>query len=273
MAVEIPNPNGGGTRILGMPTISDGVAQTVVANEVGGEGRTDLSPRLLWLPTVLVGVGRGGGMSGAVLEDRLGDRFGHPKVLRQHRSHSHGQGGAGSRRRSVGGVLYVKRWLTAPMQLPDGTLQERDRGTPQGSAVSPLVATCSCTMRSTPGVPDYPVRALRRRRGRALCDRTPSPQSGRGDRGQDGTGRAATAPRSRRVTPISGLLDLSRYRDYPDFACVVWGIDCGAGRLGAVGGGDIGIFRGFRGRRAGCRAAGSARVCRWVVWYGPGRVL
>ncbi len=29
-------------------------------------------------------------------------------------------------------LLYVKRWLAAPLQLPDGTLQERDRGTPQG---------------------------------------------------------------------------------------------------------------------------------------------
>ena len=37
-------------------------------------------------------------------------------------------------------VLYVKRWLTAPMQLPDGTLVARDRGTPQGSAVSPVLA-------------------------------------------------------------------------------------------------------------------------------------
>jgi RNA-directed DNA polymerase len=37
-------------------------------------------------------------------------------------------------------VLYVKRWLAAPLQLPDGTLQERDRGTPQGSAVSPVIA-------------------------------------------------------------------------------------------------------------------------------------
>jgi RNA-directed DNA polymerase len=27
-------------------------------------------------------------------------------------------------------LLYVKRWLTAPMQLPDGTLQQRDRGDP-----------------------------------------------------------------------------------------------------------------------------------------------
>jgi RNA-directed DNA polymerase len=37
-------------------------------------------------------------------------------------------------------VLYVKRWLTAPMQMPDGTVVERDRGTPQGSAVSPVLA-------------------------------------------------------------------------------------------------------------------------------------
>jgi RNA-directed DNA polymerase len=37
-------------------------------------------------------------------------------------------------------VLYVRRWLVAPTQLPDGTVQARDRGTPQGSAVSPVLA-------------------------------------------------------------------------------------------------------------------------------------
>ena len=37
-------------------------------------------------------------------------------------------------------VLYVRRWLAAPVQLPDGTLQQRDRGTPQGSAVPPVLA-------------------------------------------------------------------------------------------------------------------------------------
>jgi group II intron reverse transcriptase/maturase len=37
-------------------------------------------------------------------------------------------------------VLYVKRWLAAPLRLPDGTLAERDRGTPQGSPVSPVLA-------------------------------------------------------------------------------------------------------------------------------------
>ena len=37
-------------------------------------------------------------------------------------------------------VLYVRRWLSAPLALPDGTLRQRDRGTPQGSAVSPVLA-------------------------------------------------------------------------------------------------------------------------------------
>ena len=37
-------------------------------------------------------------------------------------------------------VLYVRRWLQAPLMLPDGSLQVRDRGTPQGSAVSPVLA-------------------------------------------------------------------------------------------------------------------------------------
>jgi group II intron reverse transcriptase/maturase len=37
-------------------------------------------------------------------------------------------------------VLYVKRWLDAPVQNPDGSVLMRDRGTPQGSAVSPVLA-------------------------------------------------------------------------------------------------------------------------------------
>jgi RNA-directed DNA polymerase len=37
-------------------------------------------------------------------------------------------------------LLYVRRWLEAPLQTRDGTLVARDRGTPQGSAISPLLA-------------------------------------------------------------------------------------------------------------------------------------
>ena len=37
-------------------------------------------------------------------------------------------------------LLYVERWLRAPLRLEDGSLVERDCGTPQGSAISPLLA-------------------------------------------------------------------------------------------------------------------------------------
>jgi retron-type reverse transcriptase len=33
-------------------------------------------------------------------------------------------------------LLYVKRWLEAPLQLPDGTISERTMGTPQGGLCS-----------------------------------------------------------------------------------------------------------------------------------------
>jgi RNA-directed DNA polymerase len=37
-------------------------------------------------------------------------------------------------------LLYIERWLRAPAQMPDGSLVGRDKGTPQGSVISPLLA-------------------------------------------------------------------------------------------------------------------------------------
>ena len=37
-------------------------------------------------------------------------------------------------------LLYVGRWLEAPMLMPDGTLAGRTQGTPQGGPISPLLA-------------------------------------------------------------------------------------------------------------------------------------
>ena len=36
--------------------------------------------------------------------------------------------------------LYIKRWLKAPTLQADGTLVKRERGTPQGGVISPLLA-------------------------------------------------------------------------------------------------------------------------------------
>jgi RNA-directed DNA polymerase len=37
-------------------------------------------------------------------------------------------------------LLYVERWLKAPMLMPDGVLVARVKGTPQGGPISPLIA-------------------------------------------------------------------------------------------------------------------------------------
>ena len=37
-------------------------------------------------------------------------------------------------------LLYIERWLKAPAQLEDGSLVSRDKGSPQGSVISPLLA-------------------------------------------------------------------------------------------------------------------------------------
>ena len=37
-------------------------------------------------------------------------------------------------------LLYIKRWLKAPMEKSDGQRQERNKGTPQGGVISPLLS-------------------------------------------------------------------------------------------------------------------------------------
>lgn len=62
-------------------------------------------------------------------------------------------------------LLYVKRWLAAPLRQPDGTLVELERGTPQGPAVSPvLVNLHALRVRQVDGPEPSggPLRAVRR---------------------------------------------------------------------------------------------------------------
>jgi RNA-directed DNA polymerase len=37
-------------------------------------------------------------------------------------------------------LLYIERWLKAPVQGLDGTIHKREKGTPQGGVISPLLA-------------------------------------------------------------------------------------------------------------------------------------
>jgi RNA-directed DNA polymerase len=138
-AVEIPKPHGSGVRMLGVPTIADRVAQTVVAMH---------------------------------LEQRADHRF-HPDSYGYRPGKSAHEALAACRQRcwkhdwvidldvqkffdevpwdlvakAVRAVtdarwvlLYVERWLAAPLEHPGGALEQRSKGTPQGSAVSPILA-------------------------------------------------------------------------------------------------------------------------------------
>ena len=83
--------------------------------------------------------GRGRGLPGAVLEAGLGDRSGHPGLLRQPRSRPRSQSGSSPHRPAVGPAVCG---AVAQSAAATGGRQpgRADRGSPQGSAISPLLA-------------------------------------------------------------------------------------------------------------------------------------
>jgi RNA-directed DNA polymerase len=138
-AVEIPKAGGKGVRILGVPTVDDRIAQTVVAMylEVPLEqvfhpdsygyrpGRSALDAvgrcrERCWRKDWVVDLDI----------KAFFDSVDHSLMLKAVERHTD--------RKWI--LLYVRRWLQAPVQQPDGTLVTRDRGTPQGSAISPTLA-------------------------------------------------------------------------------------------------------------------------------------
>ncbi|MEQ4724616.1 group II intron reverse transcriptase/maturase [Nonomuraea sp. B19D2] len=138
-AVEIPKQHGGGMRMLGIPTVADRVAQTVVARHLGirvdpvfhedsygyrpGKSALDAVERCrqrCWKRDWVIDLDI----------QKFFDSVRWDLVVKAVETHTD----------AVWVKLYVQRWLQAPLQLPDGTVQLRDRGTPQGSAVSPVLA-------------------------------------------------------------------------------------------------------------------------------------
>jgi RNA-directed DNA polymerase len=139
MAVEIPKPHGAGTRTLGVPTVADRVAQTVVARRLEGKvesifhedsygyrpGRTALDAvgacrRRCWKADWVIDLDI----------QKFFDSVPWDLIVKAVEANTD----------LPWVLLYVKRWLKAPIRQPDGTLLRRDRGTPQGSAVSPVLA-------------------------------------------------------------------------------------------------------------------------------------
>jgi group II intron reverse transcriptase/maturase len=135
--VEIPKAKGG-TRRLGVPTVSDRIAQTVV--------------KLMIEPIVdpvfhedSYGYRPGKSAKQAIAETRKRcwqydwvvefdikaafDQIDHALLMKAVRSHI----------KEGWILLYIERWLTAPFETADGGTLPRTRGTPQGGVVSPIL--------------------------------------------------------------------------------------------------------------------------------------
>lgn len=181
-AVEIPKPHGGGVRLLGVPTVADRVAQTVVAMQLEERAEPRFHPdsygyRPRRSALDAVGVCRQRCWKyGWVIDldvQKFFDSVPWDLVVKAVEAVTD----------TAWVLLYVKRWLAAPLQLPDGTLAERDKGTPQGSAVSPILANLFMhyafdrwMARTFPGCPferyadDAVVHCVSRRQAEAVLD-------------------------------------------------------------------------------------------------------
>ncbi len=158
-AVQIPKAHGAGIRTLGVPTVADRIAQTVVARRLEAKvepafhedsygyrpGRSALDAvgvcrRRCWKYDWVIDLDI----------EKFFDTVPWDLVVKAVEANTD----------LPWVVLYVKRWLQAPLALPDGSVLERDRGTPQGSSVSPVLANLflhyafdTWMARKFPGVP------------------------------------------------------------------------------------------------------------------------
>jgi len=136
--VEIPKGTGG-TRPLGIPTISDRVGQTVAKMVLEPLVEPHFHPdsygyRPGRSALDAVGVARKRCWETDWVIDldirSFFDSIPHDLVERAVAHHT-----------DLAWIhLYVRRWLRAPVERPDGTLMERMKGTPQGGVISPLLA-------------------------------------------------------------------------------------------------------------------------------------
>ncbi len=138
-AVEIPKDHGAGVRLLGVPNVADRVAQTAASMLL----EEKLEP--IFHPDSY-GYRRGRSAHDALAVTRkrcwkqdwvvdldiraFFDSVPHDLLLKAVAHHTD--------ERWV--LLCIERWLKAPMQMPDGSIVAREKGTPQGSPISPVLA-------------------------------------------------------------------------------------------------------------------------------------
>lgn len=136
--VEIPKKDGG-QRALGIPTVEDRIAQTVVTMylepEIDPHFHNDsYGYRPNKSATEAVGVARQRCWRYDWVVDldirKYFDTIPHELLWRAVNKHT----------QCKWIHLYISRWLSAPIRQMDGTFVNRERGVPQGGVISPLLA-------------------------------------------------------------------------------------------------------------------------------------
>lgn len=137
-AVAIPKKSGG-TRILGIPTVEDRIAQMVAkiyfepkVEKIFYEDSYGYRPNKSAIQAVGVLRERCWRKDWVVDFDIKGlfDNIRHDYLIEMVKRHTEEQWI----------ILYIERWLKTPFKMQDGTIVERTAGTPQGGVISPVLA-------------------------------------------------------------------------------------------------------------------------------------
>ncbi len=139
LRVEIPKADGG-SRPLGIPTVTDRVAQQVVKQRLESELEKHFHPDSYgYRPgkSALDAVGKARvncWRNDWVLDlDIKGffDNIDHDLLMKAVRCHTD----------EKWVILYIERWLKAPVSMQDGSIIHPEKGTPQGGVISPFWLT------------------------------------------------------------------------------------------------------------------------------------
>ena len=136
--VEIPKKQGG-KRMLVVPTVSDRIAQMVIKLMFEAEVEPHFledsygyRPHKSALDAIEITRKRCWKYKWLIEFDIKGlfDNIDHELLMKAVRHHTDNRCT----------LLYIERWIKAPLEAPDGTIRSRESGVPQGGVISPILS-------------------------------------------------------------------------------------------------------------------------------------